>query len=73
MPKLKYAMNGVQFQNEAKKYVINMECNKQRLHKKNGCQWSKCFDKYYDFDSMESVIHSGVEFVKCKLCFMEDC
>ena len=48
-----------------------MQCNKQRLHKKNGCQWSKCFDKYFDFDTIEEVRVGGVEYIKCKLCFKE--
>ena len=73
MPKLKYAISGTQFQKEANEYVVNMQCNKQRQHKKNGCQQSKCFYKYYDFDSMKNVIHSDVEFVKCKFYFQEDC
>ena len=69
MPELKYASNGSQFQKEAKTYVINMECNKQRLHKKNGCQWSKTFYTYYDFDTVENAILSNIEFVKCRVCF----
>ncbi len=71
MLKLKYATNGAQFQKEAKKYVINMLGNKQKLHKKNCCQYSKCYDKYYDFDTLEEVNKCGIEFTKCKLCFKE--
>ena len=39
MLELKHATNGTQFQKEAKEYVINMLGNKQKLHKKNYCQY----------------------------------
>lgn len=66
---LKYATNGTQFQKEAKEYVINMLGNKQKLHKKNCCQYSKFYAEYYDFDTLEEVKNCGFEFTKCKLCF----
>ena len=55
MLKLKYATNGTQFQKEAKEYVINMLGNKQKLHKKNCCQYSKFYAEYYDFDTLEEA------------------
>ena len=72
MPELKYATNGTQFQKEAKEYVINMLGNKQKLHKKNCCQYSKFYAKYYDFDTVEEAEKCGIEFTKCKLCFKGD-
>ena len=69
MLELKCANTSMQFQKEAKEYVINMLGNKQKLHKKNCCQYSKFYAKYYDFDTLEEVEKCGVEFTKCKLCF----
>ena len=71
MLKLKYAVNGMQFQKEAKKYVINMLGNKRKLHIKNGCQFSEYYIKYYDFDSLDEISASGLEFTHCELCFKE--
>ena len=71
MLNLKYATNGTQFQKEAKEYVINMLGNKQKLHKKNCCQYSKFYAKYYDFDTLEEVNASGLKFTPCGLCFKE--
>lgn len=68
---LKCATTSMQFQEEAKKYVINMLGNKQKLHEKNCCQYSKFYAKYYDFDTVEEAEKCGVEFTKCKLCFKE--
>lgn len=71
MPELKYATNGTQFQKEAKEYVINMLGNKQKLHKKNCCQYSKYYAEYYDFDTVEEANASGLKFTPCRLCFKE--
>ena len=72
MLNLKYATNGTQFQKEAKEYVINMLGNKQKLHKKSCCQYSKDYAEYYDFDTLEEAKNYGIEFTKYKLCFKGD-
>ena len=46
--------------------------NKQKLHKKNCCQYSKFYAEYYDFDTLEEAKNCGIEFTKCKLCFKGD-
>ena len=71
MLKLKYATNGTQFQKGAKEYVINMLGNKQKLHKKNCCQYSKFYAEYYDFDTVEEANASGLKFTPCELYFKE--
>ena len=71
MLELKYASNGKSFQKDAKKYVINMLGNRQKLHIKNCCPHAICFSKYYDFDTLKEAEKCGVEFTKCKLCFKE--
>ncbi len=69
--KIKTAHSGTEFQNEAKKYVINMESEARKLHIKNckSCPYSHYFFKYYDFDSYEEAIESGIEFLECRRCF----
>ena len=62
------------FQQEAKKYVINMiRGSKRTLHVKNTscCPWSKYLMEYIDFDTLEEAEICGVEFVKCQNCFKE--
>ena len=72
MPEMKYATTGPEFQRDAKEYVINMLGGKRKLHKKNGCQYSRCYAKYYDFDTKEEAYASGVEFTTCGLCFRNE-
>ncbi len=71
MAVLKYATSGPEFQHDAKEYVVNMLSNARKLHKKNGCYYAKCFAKYYDFDTKEEALASGIEFTACKRCFKE--
>ncbi|MBO5339148.1 MAG: hypothetical protein J6A96_05550 [Clostridia bacterium] len=71
MLELKHASNGKEFQKNAKEYVINMLGNKRKLHKKNGCYYSKCYCKYYDFNTISEAENSGIDFLKCKICFKE--
>lgn len=69
MPTLKHATGNNDYQRFAKEYVINMLGKKRKLHRKNGCQYSKHYSKYYDFDSIEEAEASGVAHTKCELCF----
>lgn len=71
MPTMKYAASGPEFQRDAKEYVINMLGKKRKLHKKDGCQHSKCYAKYYDFDTEEDAATSGIAFTYCEICFPE--
>lgn len=66
---LKKAQTEEQFQAEAKKYVINMQNNSRKLHKKNGCSNSQWIKKYYDFDTLKEVKDSSIPHEKCKHCF----
>ena len=63
-------MNVPTYQNNAKKYVINM-MNKGRrtLHIKQKCQFSRYIQYNIDFDTLADAEKSGIEFLKCKLCF----
>ena len=72
MLELKYAPSGKEFQEDAKKYVVNMLGNKRKLHKKNGCLHSCYYSKYYDFNTVNEAEASGIHFLKCQLCFKED-
>lgn len=72
MPTMKYAASGPEFQRDAKEYVINMLGGKRKLHKKNGCQFSKCYSKYYDFDTKEDAYASDIAFTPCEICFPEN-
>lgn len=71
MAETKIAHTGIEFQNDAKKYVINMVGGKRKLHIKNckSCPHSGCHYEYYDFDSYEEVMASGIAFTKCGHCF----
>ena len=71
MLELKYAPSGKEFQEDAKKYVINMLGKKRKLHKKNGCHYSRCYSEYYDFDTVNEAEVSGINFLKCQLCFKD--
>lgn len=68
---MKTASHGGIFQEDAKDYVINMQNNIRTLHKKNGCYYSKCFYKYYDFDTYEKAKASGLSIRDCLNCFPE--
>lgn len=60
------------FQDSAKKFVINMVQGSERtLHIKNKdcCQWSDFIQEYVDFDTEEDVELSGIVYRKCKKCF----
>ena len=60
------------FQQEAQKYVVNMiRGSKRTLHIKNTscCPWSKFMQKYVDFNTLNDVKSSGIEFEPCKKCF----
>ena len=60
------------FQQESRKYVINMiRGSKRTLHIKNTscCQWSKFLLEYVDFDSLDDVKSSCFNFESCKKCF----
>jgi len=58
------------YQSKAKKYVINMMSKGRRtLHIKHGCQFSNYIQYHIDFDTLSNAEKSGVEFLKCKLCF----
>lgn len=72
MPVLKTASNGVEFQRDAKKYVINMTNRNKKLHIKNGCYHAKCFYSYYDFDNLADAKNCGVESTLCEICFKEN-
>ncbi len=74
MPILKEAEGVEVFRREAKAYVINMLSGSRKLHKKGckSCQYSKCFSKYYDFDTLEEAEKSGVEYTLCGNCFREE-
>ena len=67
----KIAHNGGDFQNDAKKYVINMVSGTRKLHIKNSknCPHSRYVYEYYDFDSFEEATASGIAFTKCGNCF----
>ena len=69
MSALKHATGNNDFQQFAKEYVINMLGKKRKLHRKNGCQYSKHYSKYYDFDSIEEAEAIGVAHTVCELCF----
>lgn len=59
------------YKQNAKKYVINMISEARTLHKKDGCQYSHYLSKYCDFDTLEEVELSGIDFQKCRFCFRE--
>ena len=69
MPVLKETSRDFDFQKEAKEYVINMLGKRRKLHKKNGCQFSFIYHKYYDFDSVEEAEQSGIAYTLCEVCF----
>ena len=69
MPMIKQAISNNEYQRFAKDYVINMLGKKRKLHRKNGCHFSRHYSKYYDFDSIEEAEASGVAYTKCELCF----
>lgn len=71
MPEIKHATTGLEFQTDAKEYVINMLSGARKLHKKNGCHYSTFSAEYYDFDTKEEAYASGIEFTHCGLCFKE--
>ena len=63
---------GAEFQNNAKKFVINMVRGSERtLHIKNTkcCPWSEFLHEYVDFDTEEEAKASGIDYVKCQNCF----
>ena len=66
---MKYAKSTTDFQDNAKDYVINMTSAARKLHKKNGCYYSRMFDKYYDFDTYEQAKASEIGHTDCELCF----
>lgn len=67
--KTKIANCGAVFQDEAKKYVVNMQGNRRMLHIKNGCYHGEFFYKYIDFDTLEEVEKYPENFVECEHCF----
>ena len=56
------------FNENAKEYVINVKNNRNKLHKKCCCVGSKYISEYYDFDTYEEAVKSGIEFTECAQC-----
>ena len=72
---IKKSANRAEFQNSAKKFVVNMVRGSERtLHIKNKdcCQWSDFIQEYVDFDTDEEAKASGIDYVKCQNCFREE-
>jgi uncharacterized lipoprotein YehR (DUF1307 family) len=67
--KIKIANCGEVFQDEAKKYVVNMQGNRRMLHIKNGCYHGEFLYKYIDFDTLEEAEKYPKNFAKCEICF----
>lgn len=65
----KSAKTEAEFQEEAKEYVLNIQNNNKKLHKKNGCRYSKWIKEYYDFDTLDEIENSNIEHSKCLYCF----
>ncbi len=42
---------------------------KRTLHIKKNCFHSGFLIDYYDFDSREEAVQSGIAYKECKLCF----
>ena len=59
------------YDENAKRFVLNMKNNSRKLHIKNGCQQSTFLSEYYDFDTLEQVVKSFVSHTRCKRCFTE--
>lgn len=68
---IQQAACGKQYQQEAKKYVINMTGKRKKLHIKNGCHWAKFLTKYYSFDTLAEAKNCGVESTLCMNCFRQ--
>jgi len=67
---IKQAKGRNDFQNDAKKYVINMMTNSRKtLHVKNGCYYAEYLEYYVDFDTLEDVKKSGIKHIECDKCF----
>ena len=69
---IKESKSGNIYQQEARKYVVNMiRGSKKTLHIKNTacCPWSKFMQQYVDFNTLNDVKSSGIEFEPCKKCF----
>lgn len=64
-----YAQSADEYQQTAKKYVINMFKNRKVLHIKNCCYWSSMFSEFYSFDNLSDAKNCGVESTLCKNCF----
>ena len=70
---IKHAQGKDDYQNNAKKYVINMMKGSQKtLHIKNGCYYAESLEYYVDFDTFEEVKKSGVKHIECDNCFGKD-
>lgn len=69
---LKKSITKQHYEENAKKYVINMKNDSKKLHKKNGCQHSKHLTEYYDFDTLEEIKNSNISCAYCHNCFDED-
>ena len=65
----KSAKTEAEFQEEAKEYVLNIQNNNKKLHKKNGCRYSKWIKEYYDFDTLDEIENSNIDHSKCLYCF----
>lgn len=58
-----------EYQENAKKYVVNMCSGKKMLHIKNGCHYSKSLWEYISFDTLEEVDNLPFTVSHCQYCF----
>lgn len=58
-----------EYQEDAKKYVINMTSNKRKLHIKNMCHSSKCLCEYLSYETEDEVKNIPFTINKCEWCF----
>lgn len=63
------ANNGSEYQQYAKKYVVNMCRNRKMLHQKNCCYYSKGMYEFISFDDLEEAGNLPFSVAKCQKCF----
>lgn len=66
-----FANKAEEYQKDAKKYVINMDGGKKKLHIKNNpsCWHSNRLTEYVSFDTLEEVNELPFSVHKCDKCF----
>lgn len=60
-----------EYQQDAKKYVVNMKSSKKKLHIKDNpsCHYSHRLNEYVSFDTLEEIKELPFSVHKCDKCF----